>query len=354
MAVKINAPLTINRKTLRNRIIMPPMVCFNWADGEGKETVSRAEHYGRRARGGVGLIVVEATAITKAARLNPTELGLWSDAHLDQFSGIAKACRKENALVTVQLVHAGAKAVGPERFSASASSDGDKHVHALGMDQIEQVKADFVRAAVRARQAGLDGVEIHGAHGYLLNQFTSSESNRRSDAYGATLDGRIKLSLDVAREIRSAVGKDFIIGYRLGVNDPAFLEDAYLADRLQEAGVDFLNVSAGIGADGSGADAIKAPAGFPLPPIAWMGCALRKKVRLPVACVNGITKPSQAAYLLDNDLVDLVAVGRGLLADPAWVNKAIIGQPVNECARCSPGCHYREDGRNCPVDRAHR
>ncbi len=350
MAAQIQTPLLIKGKTLRNRIIMPPMVCFNWADDEGMETVSRAEHYGRRARGGAALIVVEATAISKAGRLHPTELGLWSDAQTGQFRRIADACHKAGSLVVVQLVHTGAKAAGAVLFSASASvtspSDGERQVHALNLDQITQIKADFVRAAIRAKQAGLDGVEIHGAHGYLLNQFTSSLSNKRDDGYGASLDGRIRFSLEVTREIRAAAGPDFLIAYRFGVNDPGLEEDVYLAGKLKSAGVDFLNVSAGIGADD-----IAVPSDFPFTFITWMGCALRKKVQLPVACVCGIIKPSQAAYLIDNDLCDMVAVGRGLLADAEWVNKAVSNQGVNECARCKPGCKYREDGRKCPVDK---
>lgn len=351
MPVKISTPLVINGKTLRNRIIMPPLVCANWADDDGMETVSRAEHYGRRAEGGVALIVVEATAISKESRLDVTELGLWSDDHIDQFRRIARACHDEGALAIVQLVHAGAKAVDGEHFSASASvvaaDPGDRKIQALDVAQISDIASEFAQAAIRARKAGLDGVEIHGAHGYLLNQFTSSVSNRRADGYGGTLDGRFRFPLEVTRGIRAATGPDFLVAYRFGVNDPTLDEDACLAEKLAEAGVDFLDASAGIGSNG-----IAVPGDFPFTSIAWMGCALRKRVRLPVACVNGIARPEQAAFLLENDMIDLVAVGRGLLSDAAWVNKAIAGESVDECLRCKPGCKYHEDGHRCPVGKA--
>ncbi|MBU0934503.1 MAG: NADH:flavin oxidoreductase, partial [Spirochaetes bacterium] len=323
MSPRISEALVIRGKTLRNRIIMPPLVCFNWGDDDGMETVSRAEHYGRRARGGVGLIIVEATAVSREGRLHQTELGLWSDQHIPQFRRIAEACHAHGVPVIVQLVHAGSKAVGPDRVSSSAVADEVRPARAMSEAEIQQFKQDYLRAAQRAAEAGLDGIEIHGAHGYLLSQFSSAQTNQRSDDYGGSLPKRQRLPLELATELRRSLPVEFILGYRFGVNDPSLQEDLDLAGRLIEAGVDMLNVSAGIGAD-----SLTPPADFAFSPITWMGVAMKAALTaaghsVPVACVFGITRPEQAKALLDGNQTDLVAVGRGLLADPDWTNKAL-------------------------------
>lgn len=352
MSPQISEPLVIRGKTLHNRIIMPPLVCFNWGDDEGMETVSRAEHYGRRASGAVGLIIVEATAVSREGRLHQTELGLWSDRHIPQFQRIAEACHAHGVPVIVQLVHAGSKAVGPERVSSSAVADETRPARAMSEAEILQFKADYLAAARRAAEAGLDGIEIHGAHGYLLSQFTSAQANQRSDRYGGSLPNRLRLPLELTTELRRNLPSNFILGYRFGVNDPSLQEDLDLASRLIEAGVDLFNVSAGIGAD-----TISPPEGFAFSPITWMGVAMKAALAaaghsIPVACVFGITRPEQASALLDNGQTDLVAVGRGLLADPDWTAKALAGQSVAECLHCPGGCRYRNDGRLCPVQLA--
>ena len=338
----INRPIQINKYEVKNRIAMPALVCFHWADQEGFETYDRGVHYGKRAKGGTGLIIVEATAISKEGRLADTELGLWRDGHIPQFQKLAASAHAEGAVVIIQLVHAGRQGVGPSVYSSSSASLAEKECHAMSAEQIEQVKRDFVSAAIRAKQAGLDGVEIHGAHGYLLSQFTSKEVNDRSDQYGGSLDNRLRLSLDILTAIREAVGKEFILCYRLGVNDPTMEEDRYFARKLEQIGVDLLNVSSGIGANNLEMPEIS------YDPITYMGTEIYKEVDIPVICVFGIRDPKQAEYLLENDLIDMVAVGRGLLADPEWTNKAIAKDKINICYHCKPRCRYVIDGRECP------
>jgi len=343
MKNSINQPIKINNYTVKSRIIMPPLVCFNWGDTDGFETIDRSNHYGKRAKGGAGLIIVEASAISKEGRLAPEEIGLWKNEHIPQFERIANRCHDENTLVIVQLVHAGKAAVGNPVYSSSHVKSEHKECIEMSLEMIEQVKQDFVSAAKRAKKAGLDGVEIHGAHGYLLSQFTSIEVNKRIDQYGGSLDRRLQLSLEIVEEMRKAVGNDFIICYRLGVNDPTVEEDKYFAKKLEASGVDVLNVSSGIGAND-----IVVPEDFPFSKIVYMGTVIHDEVRIPVACVNGIREPKEAEYLLENNLIDLVAVGRGLLADPEWTNKAISGKHVNKCYHCKPRCKYLVDGRDCP------
>lgn len=322
---------------------MPPLLCFNWADSEGFEIVDRANHYGKRAQGGTGLIIVEATAIAQDGRICNMQLGLWRDEHIDQFERIAKSCHKENTVVLVQLVHAGMKSDTDIVYSSSAVNIDGKECLEMSTDMIDRIEEDFVSAAIRAKKAGLDGIEIHGAHGYLLSQFTSKEVNNRHDKYGGNLDNRLRLSIEIFEEIRKATGDDFIIGYRLGVNDLSMIEDKYFAKKLEDIGVDMLNVSSGIGAYGPIVDE-----DHKLTDITYMGVSIAEEVNIPVACVCGIREPKQAEHLLDNNMIDLVAVGRGLLADPDWTNKAINGDDIDICYHCKPSCKYIIDGRKCP------
>ncbi|SHJ78648.1 2,4-dienoyl-CoA reductase [Anaerobranca californiensis DSM 14826] len=345
MASVIDKPILINGKEVKNRILMPPLVCFNWADDDGFETVDRQRHYGLRAQGGTGLIVVEAAAVSKEGRLAASQLGIWKDEHIPQFAKIAQECHKHGAKVVVQLVHAGMKSVGDKVFVPSPikTEENSKEYTPMTLEDIQKLKEDFINAAIRAQKAGLDGVEVHGAHSYLLNQFTSPLINKRDDLYGGTMENRFRLPLEIVQEIRKACGQDFIISYRFGVNDPTFAEDKHLAQQLEKLGVNILNVSNGIGIKN-----LEVPQDFPFSFITYMGVELRKAVNIPVACVFGIREPKEAEYLLEKDLIDMVAVGRALLADPNWTNKAIKGEAINLCYHCKPRCKYSVDGHTCP------
>lgn len=324
--MKIDDTLIIRNRVIKNRIVMPAMICNNWGDNNGFQTVDRSEHYGIRAKGGVGLIVTEASAVSKDSKIEETALGIWKDEHIDQFRGISDICHKYETVVLIQIAHSGYKSCND--FSSA---------------EVEKIKDDFINAAVRAEKAGMDGVEIHGAHGFLLNQFTSSISNKRDDQYGGSLSNRLKLSLEILKEIRDKTGKNFIISYRLGVNDLNFAEDKVLARRLEEAGVDILSVSYGIGVDD-----LTPPETFPLSGITYMGTVIKEAVSVPVISVNDIREPSDAKYLLKSNLTDFAAVGRGLLADPEWTNKAINCVDVDKCFHCKSWCKYGKDGRKCP------
>lgn len=338
---KLSSSIKINNKICKNRILMPPLVCFNWADENGIETVSREEHYGSRSD--TGFIVIEAAGITKNSRIIDTELGIWSDEHIPQYARIATRCHAEDTLVVVQIVHAGIKAYPEDVYVPSFKDAPHKNVHELSIESIEEIKNQFVQAALRAKEAGLDGIEVHGAHVYLINQFTSSKSNQRNDAYGGTLESRYKLAIDVVKAIRQETGSDFIISYRYGVNDPTFEEDIQAVKWLEEAGVDLFNVSSGIGIK-----SLETPEDYPGSFISYMGYRIKEHVTVPVASVFDIRRPEQAKELIEGDYTDLVAIGRGLLADPLWSKKALANEEVNVCYHCKPRCQFVVNGHNCP------
>ena len=338
---QLSSSIKIGNKICKNRIVMPPLVCFNWADEEGIETVSRAEHYGERSD--TGLIVIEAVGISKESRIISTELGIWSERHIKQFTNTAKACHEKDALVIVQIVHAGIKAYPEHVFAPTCIEAEGKHVQELTQEMIHQIKDDFINASIRAKEAGLDGVEVHGAHGYLLSQFTSPKTNHRTDCYGGSTVNRYKLSVDIVEAIRNKVGNEFIISYRFGVNDPTFEDDITGIKLLEDAGVDLFNVSSGIGVK-----SLDLPENYPESFITYMGYKMKQYTSKPVVSVFGIKTPEQAHNLLENDYTDLVAIGRGLLADPKWSKKALNNEDVNICYHCKPRCQFVVDGHNCP------
>lgn len=341
--MKLNDEVKLKQHTLKNRIVMPPLVCFNWADDEGVQTVDRATHYGLRAKGGTGLIIVEATAISKQGRLADSMLGLWNEKHLSQFENIATECHKSDSVVLVQILHAGYQGTTDTVFSSSEYELENKTCRELTIEEIDRIKTDFVKTAVLAKESGVDGIEIHGAHRYLLNQFTTSKVNKRKDIYGGTLENRARLPIEITKEIRAAVGEEFIIGYRFGVNDETFKEDIYLVEELEKAGVDLFNVSVGYSSLN-----IDLPDGFDHSPITYMGVKLKDHTDKLTACVYGIRTGEHANDLVENYNMPLVAVGKGLLADPNWGSKAIAGQEIDICIECKPRCKFIEDGFKCP------
>lgn len=341
--IELKTPIKINKTVVKNRIVMPPLVCFNWADEKGHETESRAKHYGKRSQAGTGLIIIEAAAIHPEGRIVDTELGIWNDSHINQYKSIADKCHEDDAVVLVQIVHAGSSSIGQTVLSSSVHEVKNKKVVEMTLEDIDVLKKDFVDAAIRAYKSGLDGVEVHGAHGYLLSQFTSEKINKRTDRYGGSLFNRVRLSLEIVKLIRKKTSDDFIIGYRYGVNDPTYTSDIEMIKLLDEAGVDMYNVSSGIGIK-----PFDVPSDYPASFITYLGYIIKQHTDKPVASVFGILEPELAIELLKNGYTDMVAVGRGLLADPEWSKKALAGQVVNTCYHCKPRCKFSVNGHECP------
>ena len=344
-------PIIIKNKEIRNRIVMPPMVCFSWAGEDGFVTEKHIRHYEARAKGGTGLIIVEATCINRYGRLSSDQLGIWSDEHIEGLRQISQACHKHGATVLIQIHHAGAKtprdvaevALAPSRYPEH--TDTDRQVQELSVEEIKAIQQDFLKAAQRAKEAGFDGVELHGAHGYLISQFASAITNKRTDQYGGPLENRMRFALEIIQQLKDNIDKDFIIGYRMGGNEPTLEIGIQIAKILESAGVDLLHVSAGISSPEFPQPQV--PEGFPENSIVYCGAQIKNRVSVPVIVVNGIRTPQQAKYLVENELADMVAVGRGHLVDPDWACKAINGSKVKPCLDCKR-CLWHSDPDKCP------
>ena len=343
---QLHDPIILRGHSIKNRVVFPPTVVF-WGESDGMVTERHLAHYRRRAEGGAGLIIVEATAVQSEGRLRNSQLGIWSDDHIAGLGRICEACHRENAAVLIQIHHAGIKShpeITSDPTGPSDYIDGDRSIRAMSTAEITATRDAFIQAALRAHQAGFDGVELHGAHGFLLSQFASTVTNRRTDRYGGDLPGRMALVEEIIAGIRNTVDDDgFIIDCRMGCNEPSMEHGIEIAKRLEAAGVDLLHVSSGFG----GAEEPVPPGDFPGHWILWGGTEIKKRVSIPVVVVYGIRTHDQAAWLLDGQ-ADFVALCKGLLVDPDWPKKALTNEPIITCVECKPSCKWFEDGTTCP------
>ncbi len=334
--IDLLSPLTLRGVTLRNRIAMSPMCQYVARDGFADDW--HLVHLGSRAAGGVGLVVVEATAVAAEGRITPGDLGIWSDAHTDPLARIARFVHSQGAVAGIQLAHAGRKAscdlpwnggaglppgrggwpvVGP---SAVAFDEGNPVPAALDAAGIDGVVAAFEAAARRALAAGFRVIEVHSAHGYLLHEFLSPLSNRRTDDYGGSLENRMRLPLRVAAAVRKIVPPELPVFTRISATDWAdggwdADQSVVLAGRLKELGIDLIDVSSG---------GLVPKARIPVGKGYQVGLArkVRDEAGVMTGAVGLITEVTHANEIVTGGDADLVFVARELLREPYWALKA--------------------------------
>ncbi|WP_037912385.1 NADH:flavin oxidoreductase/NADH oxidase [Streptomyces sp. NRRL WC-3744] len=335
-------PITLREVTIPNRVWMPPM-CQYSADPEGPLTGVPQDwhfaHYAARAVGGTGLIVVEATAVSPEGRISPYDLGLWNDTQVEAFRRITRFLAAQGTVPAVQLGHGGRKAstdqpwkggapVGPEAhgwqpLAPSALPFDERHPvpTELTVDRIGEVVGQFAAAARRALAAGFEAVEIHGAHGYLINEFLSPHSNHRTDAYGGSYENRTRFALEVVDAVREVWPADKPVFFRVSATD--WLQDGgwtpedtvRFAGDLHAHGIDLLDVSTGGNASGV---TIPTGPGYQVP----FAARVKAETPMPVAAVGLITEPGQAEKIVANGEADVVLLGRELLRNPSWARQA--------------------------------
>ncbi|MEW5827139.1 MAG: FAD-dependent oxidoreductase [Candidatus Bipolaricaulota bacterium] len=344
-------PLTVGRLNLKNRIVMPAMAT-NLASATGEPTVQMAAYYARRAAGGVGLVVVENSTVEFPRGANgATQLRVDHDRYVPGLYSLAQALRERGAATALQINHAGSVArlgandgvpVGP---SDRGWAEAFRRPRELALDEIPELVEAYASAARRAQRAGFDGVEIHGAHGYLIAQFLSPLVNQRTDAYGGSAERRWRFALDVVRAVRRAVGASYPVLFR--VSGDEFLaggrkleETSELAAALVEAGVDAVHVSAATAAN---PEKQLEPMSYPEAWRAYLSETVRRAVSVPVIAVGVIRLPATAEKLIASGAADLVAVGRGLIADPDWPDKARRedAASIRRCISCNRCVRHR-------------
>lgn len=349
--MQLALPLTIDRWRCENRIVLPPMVTWA-ANQDGTVSEYNLQHYASFQ--GVGLVVVEATAVSPEGRLSARQIGAFADEHLPGLSRLADIIHARGALAAIQLHHAGGQTNsenthGLPLLAPSAVTRGQVLPQAMSIADIERVQDDFAAAAKRAMQAGFDAIELHGAHGYLISQFLSPAMNLRQDEYGGSLENRARFALEVVEKVSAAVGASCLVYLRFGAADGlenglTLAEGCQVAQWLVQSGVKMLHISSGVG----GAPLINSKEDWSA--TLQLAANVKKIVDVPVIGVGGIIHPEQAEAALTTGLVDLIAVGRASLADPLWASKALGHKqaPINTCRAC-PRCGHFKHPFTCPA-----
>ncbi|MEU1334921.1 NADH:flavin oxidoreductase/NADH oxidase [Streptomyces sp. NPDC005865] len=335
-------PYTLRSLTIPNRIWMPPM-CQYSAAPDGPEAGVPQDwhfaHYAARATGGTGLIIVEATAVSPEGRISPYDLGIWNDTQARAFRRTTDFLKSQGTVPAIQLAHAGRKAsterpwkggapIGTDKGgwqplapSAVPFAEGHPVPAELTVEEIREIVGQFAEAARRALDAGFEVAELHGAHGYLIGEFLSPHSNKRTDVYGGSYENRTRLALEVVDAVREVWPQDKPLFFRISATD--WLDEAgwtadetvRFADTLKEHGVDLLDVSTGGNASGV---RIPVEPGYQVP----FAARVKAETALPVAAVGLITEVAQAEKILANGEADAVLLGRELLRDPSWARRA--------------------------------
>ena len=344
----LSTPIAINKTIIKNRFVMPPMVT-NLADADGSVTPNLLRHYVTRAKGGVGLIIVEATFIRPDGRGFINGLGIHSDAMIPGLTRLTEEVHAAGAKIAVQLIHAGrqtnAALAGAQPVAASpmACAQMRETPHELSRAEIAVLEDDFALAAVRAQQAGFDGVELHGAHGYLIACFLSPFSNHRTDEYGGGLRSRARMAVETIQKVRQAVGEDYPILFRISADEClrgglTLTQTKAIAPMLVEAGVDAIHVS--VSSYATPGDPHIAPMEADMAPLVPMAEGIKKVVPVPVIAVNRIHDPLVAEQVLSEGRADMIAMGRALLADPDLPAKAgrSAFDEILPCIACNQGC----------------
>ncbi len=300
-------PLNIRNKKLKNRVVLPPLVRFSMVEKDGYVTEGLLDWYKDVAEGGTGLIIVEASCVAEDGKLRDNQIGIWSDDFIEGLSKVADIGKQYDVPMLIQIHHAGFK----------------EEVATVSEETLDKILEQFVEAFKRAKKAGFDGIEIHGAHTYLLSQLNSRLWNVRNDKYGGSFEKRMFFTKELIERTRELFDEDFILGYRMGGNEPTLEDGIEIAKYLEKIGVDVIHVSSGV-PDPEKKQLVKVdiPEDFEFDWVVYLGVEIKKHVNVPVIGVRNIKTEEQASTLIESGMLDLVAIGRGMIARPNWVQFA--------------------------------
>ena len=336
--VKLFEPIKVRELEIRNRIFMAPMCQYSCEGKDGVPGEWHLVHYGARATGGAGMVIVEATGVSPEARISPWCTGIWNEDQVKAWRIVNDFCHSQGATTAIQLAHAGRKASTYRSWSGSNSiplSDGGWQTvsstdeafpdyappRALETLEISEVVGQWVAAAERSIRAGFDAIEIHAAHGYLIHQFLSPITNQRTDEYGGSLENRARLLLEIVRGIRTAIGEAVPLLIRFSATDYHEggwdeAQTAEVASWCAEAGADLFDISSGGLITG-----VQIPfneRGYQVRFAEYIG----ERVDQPVSAVGMIWDGPQAEAILQAGDVEVISIGRAFLRDPYWALRA--------------------------------
>ncbi len=294
----------IKNITMKNRVVLPPMVRFSLIGTDGIVTPELIKWYEDIAKNGVGMIIVEATCVSEDGKLRDNQIGIWDDKFIDGLSKVAEVCKKHKVPTLIQLHHAG--------FKEGIANVAEK--------KLDEILEDFVLAFERAKKCGFDGIEIHGAHTYLISQLHSRLWNTRTDKYGEL----VYFTRELIKRTSSLFNENFILGIRIGGNEPTLKDGIYIAKEMEKLGVDLIHVSSGVPDPAfKQEEKVNMPEkNFPFDWVVYLGVEIKKNIDVPVIGVRGIKTEREASYLVEEGMLDLVAIGRAMIARPHWITWA--------------------------------
>lgn len=329
---------------IKNRICVPPMVCFGWNGEDGMVSEKNVEHYRALAKGGAGLIIQEATCVDPKGKLSRDQLGIWCEEQIPGLKKIAEAVHKEGIPILMQIHHAGIISetdvpVCPSDYSFTFKGT-ERHGKELTAEEIKKIEQEFIEGARRACEAGYDGVELHGCHNYLLCQFLNRRVNRRSDEYNSD---DMRIVKHILEGIRAVTPENFLVGIRLGAFEPTIDDGIAHAKKLEEWGIDFINVSYGFHAEAEP----EKPEGYPFAEAIYGAKRIREAVGVPVFAVYGIQDGETAEKVLEDTDAAMVNIGRAFLVNYNWARDVKEGRDPGRCLYCS-SCVWRANSSVCP------
>jgi NADPH2 dehydrogenase len=320
METKLFSPYTVKNVTLKNRIVMSPMCMYSSHNQDGHVQNWHHTHYVSRAVGQVGLIMVEATAVTPQGRISSNDLGIWSDDHIEGLSKLVDLIKEQGSATAIQIAHAGRKAMIDGDIVAPSSlafNEKLKTPKEMTSEDINNTVIAFQQAALRAKKAGFDILELHGAHGYLINEFLSPLSNKREDEYGGSKEKRYRFLREIIDSVKNVWDGPLFV--RISAHDyheEGLTPEDYVTycKWMKQQGVDLIDVSSGA----------VVPATINVFPGYQVGFAetIKHNVEIPTGAVGLITTGNQAEEILQNNRADLIFLARELLRDPYWPRTA--------------------------------
>jgi len=344
------SPVKIGHLSIKNRVVLAPMD-VGMINPDGSLTERVVNYYEERAKGGVGLIITQFTSVVDDQRMDSP--GVFSGRQVFGLNYLAESVKEYGTRIFLQIAHHGGRAeksitgLKPVAPSAVSSPLYKETPRQLSIEEIEDLIEKFIQAAKRAKIAGFDGVEVHGAHTYLIGQFISPHTNRREDKYGGDFEGRMRFPAEIVRGIKKECGQNFVAGFKFSAYE--HLEngiDINLAKKIaiymQKVGVDYLHVASTTYELGGWRYLDVSPLYAPPGEVVELARSIKAEVSIPVMAGGGINDPQLAEEILNQKKVDLVVLGRALIADPRWAKKVEKGEieEILPCIRCNR-CHKR-------------
>lgn len=347
--------MNIGGLEIKNRVIMAPML-MNFASFKGEVTPFLIKHYAERAKGGVGLIIVEAANIFPEGAIADRQLGVWDDKFIPGLTQLCSAIHSHGSKASIQISHGGNLSVGwewlggqPVAPSAIQPPPGYPVAKELAKEEISALIEQFASAAMRARAAGFDAIEFHGAHGFLINQFISSGRNFRKDEYGGTLEKRMRFPLEIIKQTKASIGNDYPLIFRISAHEHTqgghtLSESRIVSQILSDAGVHAIHVSAG--------DVAMSPEWAIQPPSMAQGVllplaeAIKNAIKVPIITVGRISDPEFANRIIAKGQADFVALGRALLRNADWCTQANLALDRKQTAK-GPNPGDGPDRKSC-------